>query len=364
MQGHDIPDTAEVRAKIDAAQADALARLGLDAEVVAVSEDGFRSLDEIDRSFEWWYFDMHLDDGSTLVATFNTKPHTAPDGPLDPSVLIIYHGADGTKIREDTRHRAEDFAASRDRCDVRIGPNTVSGDLTRYEVHLDDAGLGADLTIERHAPSWRPGAGINYFDSAHTDYLAWVVPVPYGTVSGTVRVGGETHAVTGGAYHDHNWGNKVMEAGLDHWFWGRAHIGDYTVVYVRMTTKGFLGFGALNLPTFFLAKGDRLLTDDLLPLRLETRGEVAGPGHQSYPTELEWTWRKDSDMVTMVVTGVEMIEALDMSRSRHGWGDAVLHAFDHPMYYDFNADMELTVKFDSIDETVRGRTLFEKMMFR
>lgn len=364
MQGHDIPDTAEVRAKFDAAQADALARTGLDADVVAVSEDGFRSLDEIDRSFEWWYFDMHLDDGSTLVATFNTKPHTAADGPLDPSVLIIYHGADGTKIREDTRHSVEDFAAARDRCDVRIGPNTVSGDLARYEVHLDDAGVEADLTIERHAPSWRPGAGINYFDSARTDYLAWVVPVPYGTVSGTVRVGAETHEVTGDAYHDHNWGNKVMEAGLDHWFWGRAHIGDYTVVYVRMTTKGFLGFGALNLPTFFLAKGGRLLTDDLLPLRLETRGEVAGPGHQSYPTELEWTWRKDSDMVTMVVTGVELIEALDMPRSRHGWGDAVLHAFDHPMYYDFNADMELTVKFDGIDETVRGRTLFEKMMFR
>lgn len=364
MEGHDIPDTAEVRAKFAAANAAALERLGVDPEVVAVGEDGFRSTGELDRSFEWWYFDMHLDDGSTLVTTFNTKPHTAPDGPLDPSVLIIYHGADGTKIRDDVHHRAADFSAAQDHCDVRIGPNTVTGDLARYELHLDDAGVGADLTIERHAPSWRPGAGINYFDSACTHYLGWVVPVPYGKVTGKVEVGGETRTVTGSAYHDHNWGNRVMDAGLDHWYWGRAHIGDFTVVYVRMTTKGFLGFGALNLPTFLLAKGETILTDDMLPLRLETRGAVEGPGHQSYPTELDWTWRSGADSVTMRVTGVELIEALDMPRSRHGWTNAVLHAFDHPVYYDFNADMELSVRIGDIDETVRGRTLFEKMMFR
>lgn len=34
------------------------------------------------------------------------------------------------------------------------------------------------------------------------------------------------------------------------------------------------------------------------------------------------------------------------------------------MYYDFNADMELKIQLGGIDETVTGRTLFEKMMFR
>jgi len=364
MAGHDIPDTPEVRARIDAAQAEALTRLGIDRKVVAVAEDGWRSAGEAAHSFEWWYFDMQLDDGSTLVATFNTKPNTAPDGPLDPSVLIIYHGFDGTKIRADTHHPQRAFSAARDRCDVRIGPNTVCGDLDRYELHLCDAGVEADLVIERGAPSWRPGAGITYFDSAETRYLAWVAAVPYGTVSGTVNVGGGSRHVNGAAYHDHNWGNSVMDAGLDHWFWGRAHIADYTVVYVRITTKGLFGLGALNLPTFMLAKGDDVLADDMLPLRLETRGEVAGPGHQTYPTELDWSWRSDRGSVTMHVSGVEMIEALDMARPHHGIAHAALHMFDHPMYYDFNADMVLRVQLDGIDETVSGRTLFEKMMFR
>ena len=66
----------------------------------------------------------------------------------------------------------------------------------------------------------------------------------------------------------------------------------------------------------------------------------------------------------MHVSAVEMIESLDMSRPHHGLGHALLHSHDHPMYYDFNADMELKVQLDGIDETVTGRTLFEKMMFR
>ena len=362
--GHDIPDTLDVRAKIDAAQTDGLARLGLDPNEVAVWEDGFRSNDELDRAFEWWYFDMQLDDGSTLVCTFNTKPNTAPDGPLDPSVLVIYHGADGTKIREDVHHSADDFSAETASCDVKIGPNSVKGDLATYDLRINDAGVDAEISITRRSPSWRPGAGVTYFDSKKTHYLAWVVPVPYGEVSGTITVAGETRTVTGSAYHDHNWGNRVMDEGLDHWFWGRAHVGDYTVVYVRMTTKGLFGLGALNIPTFLLAKGDDVITDDMLPLHLETHGDVPGPGHQSYPTELDWSWETDDGSVSMHVSNVEMIEALDMPRSRHGLANALLHMGDHPMYYDFNADLELRVKLDGIDETVTGRTLFEKMMFR
>lgn len=51
---------------------------------------------------------------------------------------------------------------------MRIGPSTVSGDLDRYELHIEVDGLVADLSIERGAPSWRPGAGITFFDAAES----------------------------------------------------------------------------------------------------------------------------------------------------------------------------------------------------
>lgn len=363
MTAHDIPDTTEIRSRMAESQQAGLAALGLKPSGVEVWEDGYRAADAADSTFEWWYFDCQFDDGSTLVVTFSNKPHTEPSGPLTPTVLIIRQLADGTRLHLEPTFPAAEFSAATDRCDVRIGPNTVTGDLDHYVLHVEADGIVADVTIDREAPSWRPGAGINYFDSARTHYLAWVVPVPFGRVSATISDAGTTSELTGSAYHDHNWGNHLMGSFLDHWYWGRAHVADYTVVYVRMTTKGLLGFGELNIPTFYLAKGDALITDDLLPLRLETSGDVDGPGHQTYPTRMVWSWASERGTITMTATDPKLIESLDMGVARHGLS-RVLHAGEHPMYYDFNADFELDIALDDLTDKVTGRTLYEKMMFR
>ncbi|WP_125132542.1 hypothetical protein [Microbacterium sp. 10M-3C3] len=358
-----IPDTPEVRAQLDLAQQEGLSALGLKAGTVEVWEDGYRAASAADSTFEWWYFDCEFEDGSTLVVTFSNKPHTDPGGPLTPTVLVIRRHADGSRSHVEPVFAAADFAAATDRCDVRIGPNTVSGDLDAYDLHIEVDGLRADVRIERQAPSWRPGAGITYFDAHKKHYLAWVVPVPYGTATATIEEDGVTSTVRGTAYHDHNWGNHVMGAFLDHWYWGRAHVGDYTLVYVMMTTKGLFGLGQLEIPTFYLAKGDRLVTDDLLPLRLLTTGIVEGPGHQRYPSCLEWTWERGAETIRFTATNPRLIEALDMAPHRSPVS-AVLHAGQHPEYYDFTADLDVDIHVAGIDDHVIGTTLYEKMMFR
>ena len=362
MTALDLPDTPEVRASMAAAQEQGLAALGLTPGIVEPWEDGYRAAATADTTFEWWYFDCQFDDGSTLVVTFSNKPHTDPSGPLTPTVLVIRQLPDGTRMHVEPTFPAGAFAASSATCDVRIGVNTVTGDLDTYTLHLELDELTADVTIERAAPSWRPGAGISFFDAERTHYLAWVVPVPYGTVTASITVGGTTTQHVGSAYHDHNWGNHLMGSFLDYWYWGRAHVGDYTVVYVRMTTKGLFGLGQVNVPTFFLAKGDTLVTDDLIPLRLVTSGDVAGPGHQHYPTRMEWTWHTDRGSIALTATNPVLIESLDMTPPRHGLS-RVLHAAEHPMYYDFNADLELVIDLDDLKDRVTGRTLYEKMMF-
>lgn len=363
MSAHAIPDTPEIRARMDAAQGEGMAALGLHGAVVEPWEDGYRAAEAADSTFEWWYFDCQFDDGSTLVVTFSNKPHTDPGGPLAPTVLVIRQHADGTRTHVEPVFPAETFSAATEGCDVRIGSNTVVGDLDTYRLHLDVEGLSAEVTIRRAAPSWRPGAGITFFDAAKSHYLAWVVPVPYGTVEATITEGVETVTLAGTAYHDHNWGNHLMGSFLDHWFWGRAHIGDYTLVYVQMTTKGLFGLGQIQIPTFYLARGEEILTDDLLPLRLSTSGEVDGPGQQTYPTRLEWTWERGDDRISFTVTEPRLIEALDMRPHRTPLS-AVLHAGEHPEYYDFTADAELDIRLGGLADHVRGRTLYEKMMFR
>ena len=363
MALHEIPDTPENREKFAAANLASLAALGLQDGIVEAWEDGYRAAQNPSTTFEWWYFDMHFDDGSTLVVTFSNKPHTAPAGPIAPQVLVIRQQPDGTSHRQVVEYAATEFSAATDRCDVRIGNNTVVGDLDEYQMHLEVDGVTADLTLRRAAPSWRPGAGVTYFDEAQPHFLAWVVPVPYGTVSATVVEYGETKQLVGSGYHDHNWGNKLMGSFLDHWYWGRAHVGNYTLVYVRMTTKYVFPIGQYNLPTFYLATSDRVITDELLPLRLVTSGDVAGPGHQSYPTRLEWTWETERGRITFTATNPQLIEAIDMAEEWHGI-QKFIHAAEHPMYYDFNADLELTIDLEDLKDHAVGRTLYEKMMFR
>jgi hypothetical protein len=364
MTAHNIPDTPEIREKIDKIQADSLKRMGLETNKVAIWEDGYRASKDEANTFEWWYFDMQLDDGSTFVVTFTNKPHTQPNGPIKPSVLLIYRGTKGQNYRKNISFKADQFSSSTLECDVKIGCNNIKGDLKTYKLHIEEDRFVIDLKIERKAPSWRPGAGISYFNSSKSEYLGWVVPVPYGIVNGTIVDKGVSRKVKGSAYHDHNWGNKVMNSMLDHWYWGRAHIEDFTVVYVRMTTKGLFGFGSVNIPTIMLAKGNRIITDDMIPLRLKTSGDKPGPGQQTYPTDLLWTWKKGKDTISMHITNPQMIESLDMLDDTASWKKPIIHLFEHPMYYDFNADMKLSININSINETVVGRTLYEKMMFR
>ncbi len=363
MAAHDIPDTPENRESFAAADRANMAAFGLKEDTVEIWEDGYRAAASPQDTFEWWYFDVQFDDGSTLVVTFSNKPHTDAHGPVRPQLLVIRQLADGRTRREVVEFAEDEFSASTERCDVRIGPNTVSGDLDTYQMHIEIDGLTADLVLERGAPSWRPGAGVTYLESTHRDYLAWVVAVPYGTVSATITEGGQVKQITGSAYHDHNWGNQLMGSMLDYWYWGRAHIGDYTLVYVRMTTKRVIPLGQFNLTTLYLATKDRVVSDDSLPLRLTTSGDVKGPGHQHYPTRMEWTWETERGRIAFTTTNPKLIEAIDMAEERHGVSK-FLHAAEHPMYYDFNADLELTIELDDVQDHLVGRTLYEKMMFR
>ncbi|MEI6363962.1 MAG: hypothetical protein WCP95_17740 [Actinomycetes bacterium] len=359
----DLPDTPEVRAQLDAAGAESMKMFGLDPKVVAVWEDGYRSAKDEGQSFEWWYFDMQFDDGSTIVTTFNTKPNTAPDGPLKPSVLLIRRDAQGKSRRALLESDPSRFSAATDTCDVKIGPNWVKGDLAEYTMHVEGDECVIDLTLTRGAPSWRPGGGVSFFDKAKTEFLAWVAPVPFGVVTGTITEGGTTRTLNGTGYHDHNWGNKLMGSGLDHWFWGRAHVDDFSLIFVMLTTRGAFGVGAINIPTLYLANGQTLLTDDLVPLHLAATGEVPGPGHQTYPTDLLWTWQHGDESIRFHITNPEMIEALDMTPDEPSWRKALTHLTQHPMYYDFNADIALDVDVAGVKASVTGRALYEKMMF-
>src|SRR5512145_2774161 len=98
-----------------------MAQLGLSNDGVEVWEDGMRT-NGGPGTFEWWYFDAKLDDGSAVVIVFYTKSMLDVKGGLAPSITVKHTRPDGTVLLERSYKSAPSaFSASKELCDVRIG---------------------------------------------------------------------------------------------------------------------------------------------------------------------------------------------------------------------------------------------------
>lgn len=228
--------------------ADDYQKLGLQKEI-AEWEDGVRTTG-VKGEYEWWYFDGKMEDGSSLVITFYTAPITADTDGFRPSVNFSLTKPDGTELKEDINIPAESCFFDKTRCNVRIGENTLSGDLKTYTIHFAGQKVKADVILRSTTPSWRPASG--YFCFGKKDYFAWLPSVPEGQMEATITADGQTVTLTGTGYHDHNWGNKGMFWLMHHWYWGRAKVGDYQVISSYITARK--KFGYEHFKVFLLAK--------------------------------------------------------------------------------------------------------------
>lgn len=244
-------------------------RLGLD-HTVSPWEDGIRT-DGKPGSYEWWYFDAHLDDGSSLVVAFYTKNPLAPGDPLDPYVSIQLDRPGHDTLTRVVKAGVTQFHAATDRCDVSLGDNFIRGDLHTYEIHVSSGDLVVDATLNGQVPAWRPATGYTLFGDHEEHYFAWLPSVPQGTVSVRLTVDGDTEELGGVGYHDHNWGDAPMMKLLNHWYWGRAQAGPYSIVSSYITAER--AYGCAEIPVFLLAKGEAIVGDDVAKVRFHLEDE-------------------------------------------------------------------------------------------
>ncbi len=344
-----------------------LAREGL-TETVQPWEDGLRA-ETGPGSFEWWYFDAHLDNNTTVVIVFATKPILERGGPLKPSVLLTLNCPNRKRISRAAYFPTNQFSAARETCNVAIGPNRAQGDLHTYQLHVEmeadpasDAGsITLDLTFTGLVPPWRPGAGKSCFGDLN-HYFAWLPAIPYGRVEGEITCDGKVHQVSGAGYHDHNWGNIGLNEVMDHWYWGRARIGDYTLIYVEQI--GAQEYGYTRMPVFMLAKGDQVLTGDGSKLTIKTADFVPHPGGRAWPREVDFYWRDGSDSIHISLRQPQLIEAASLLASFTAWKRALLRLFANPYYFRFNAELVLSLHLGNLHATERGSALFEIMILQ
>jgi hypothetical protein len=126
-------------------------RLGLAPGAVAPWEDGART-DNRRGTYEWWYFDSHLDDGASLVVTFMNKDIVSPNDPLTPTIRLDLDLADGRSFQKLATY-APDREASTADADVRIAENRFAGDLHSYRIQASVGQIAIDVTLVGHVPA-------------------------------------------------------------------------------------------------------------------------------------------------------------------------------------------------------------------
>lgn len=325
-------------------------RLGLDRDTVEPWEDGLRT-GGVDGTFEWWYLDCHLEDGSTLTVELHTKPpYLSPSSPLTPFVWVTLDSPDGTQLQRTSTFAADAFAASAEGCDVVIGPNTfrVSGEQCHVHVEVDE--VVADVRLTAEVPPWRPGTGQVLFGDDEGDYIAWLPSMSRASAEVTLTVTGIEEQLRGAGYHDHNWGNIAPRKVLDHWYWGRARLGEFTIVTLLFVCDE--AHDKQPIPVVMLAKDGSILVNALGPheVSFEER-EHRENGVTGVPVARTLVYEVEAGGVTYVIT---------FDHQRDGF---MLDFGPKGAYHRLLGDATLQCRSGGQVEEVTGKTMWELLYF-
>jgi hypothetical protein len=114
-----------------------------------------------------------------------------------------------------------------------------------------------------------------FFGEDDEHMFAWLAAVPWGEVAVDLNIRGEREQLHGVGYHDHNWGDVSMAKLINHWYWGRAQAGDYSIVASYIVAEK--AYGDAELPIFMLAKGGKIIADDARKISFHHEDEHTDP---------------------------------------------------------------------------------------
>lgn len=220
-------------------------------------------------TFEWWYTDANFDDGTTVVAIWFTKNYFDVPGPAWPTVDLEITEKDGTRINHVVRGpKGTPVKKAGGPCDVQIENCHIKYVDGKYQLYFNDGKIIYEATMTPTTPMWRPDTGIwNFGEGAEALEYGWFVAAPTADVEGRLVIDGKERKLKGKGYHDHNWGYTGLENMMNHWYWGRAKVGDYTVIACDIIAEE--KYGNKRLPVFFIAKDGKVLNDDASITKIE-----------------------------------------------------------------------------------------------
>jgi hypothetical protein len=308
---------------------------------------------------EWHYFNYHDDAGRSLYVSISGvtfDEDIAASGYSRGVVLFEFVDEHGRQTKMVDILPGREIRASYDSPDLLVGLNAVrlDGGAYRVSVALADSlsrpvTVTLDLTPTPHQyiPPVTPLGEETPF--------GYVVPVVRGHMTGRVEMNGQSIALDGVGYHDHNWGFFRDAV----WDWGIVHAGPYSILYGRFATSqrelqnrplllaAFDGAG----PERFVLTGDYQVEWTEAPATSPPKTRVlhASPAER-WPRVISLSAVRGDDKLALT------IEVERHFLSETGGGEQPLFRADETarsFFYQLEGRARLTGKLDgkSVDET-------------
>ena len=339
-------------------------RLGLLRGDIRAWEDGART-DDRPGTYEWWYFDAHLEDGAKLVIVFMDKDLATPQKPLEPTIRLNLDLADGRSFEKFVTFDPAVWSSAKEHANVRIGENRFSGDLHTYRITATVDEIGVDVTLEGEVPAWRPETGYMLFGEDRNLEFSWLPSVPQGRVNATYSIGDERHESTGIGYHDHNWGNVGLMEIIHDWYWARGQAGPYSVIASYITAHQKFEYAAI--PVFMLARDGVLIGDDPTRLTFEALGPfIDSVTRKPVANVTRYTYRTADERYVVTFTRYRDLARNRMIEGLHGVKRAAaeLLRFDGA-YLRFSGEVRVEHYrgAEIVDQYVNEDAIWELMYF-
>ncbi|MBN1376099.1 MAG: hypothetical protein JXA01_08095 [Dehalococcoidia bacterium] len=217
------------------------------------------------EDYEWWYMDASFDNGYSFVTSWQIIHAKVNDKLSDIRVIqFAIYDPQGNKTTRLPFFNEDNSSSSKTSCDVVMGSNHIKGTYPKYEVEFLEKDAGCKLTFENLTQGFRNVPdGVTYFSREPERYMGWAIAQPKAKVTGVLILDGKEIPVSGTGYHDHNWGNTMLNDIYNFWHWGRIMTGDYTIVYSVGESSEMTGSKPVSVLVTF--KGHDLidLTDKL-----------------------------------------------------------------------------------------------------
>ncbi|GAB4051874.1 lipocalin-like domain-containing protein [Catellatospora paridis] len=280
------------------------ARLNLKPDTFYAWEDGFRTAaaNEDPRVYEWWHTELTGDDGIVVSFTLKTRPGDGLTAESDrrPAVNLLITTPWGNEFSVFQTYDWREFASATDRCNVKVGPFTLTGDLKNYQLRGTANDITLNLNLTSTAAPFRPGTGYVYLGGPD-QYQAWFAAVPSGKAEGHIVFYNEKRDFIGTGYHDHTWGNLPLPQFVDRWRTGMGVADRYSVIARDIHLRG--KYDSTDLTVLLIddiEAGKRLVAayndETLNATEMQT-------GEDDEFAEVQWNYTGDnSAIVTMSAT--------------------------------------------------------------